>query len=106
MRKRAAGINVRVTPSEKRRMEQRARHAGLTLSEYLRKRALGYAPKFHPPREFFGVLTYLENLTDQLERYDPPLAREYRACADQIREIVLWKGGDADGGDQDLGSAG
>ena len=106
MRKRAAGINVRVTPSEKRRMEQCARYAGLTLSEYLRKRALGYAPKFHPPREFFSVLAHLENLTDQLERYDPPLVREHCACADQIREIVLWKGGNADGGDQDLDSAG
>lgn len=106
MRKREAGINVRVTPAEKRRIEQRASHTGLTLSEYLRRRALGYAPKFHPPREFFSVLACLENLTDQLKRYDPPLAGEYRACAEQIKEIVLWKGGDADGGDQDMGGAG
>lgn len=40
MRKREAGINVRVTPAEKRRIEQRASHTGLTLSEYLRRRAL------------------------------------------------------------------
>lgn len=106
MRKRTAGINVRVTPAEKRRIEQRASHTGLTLSEYLRRRALGYAPKFHPPREFFSLLAYLENLTNQLEQYDPPLAKEYRNCAEQIKEIVLWKGEDADRNDEDMGGAG
>lgn len=106
MRKREAGINVRVTPAEKRRIEQRASHTGLTLSEYLRRRALGYAPKFHPPREFFSVITCLENLTNQLEQYDPPLAKEYRYCAEQIKEIVLWKGEDADRNDENMGGAG
>jgi len=43
------GINVRVTPAEKRRMESAARRCGLTLSEYLRQQALGYTPQFHPP---------------------------------------------------------
>ncbi len=106
MRKRTAGINVRVTPAEKRRIEQRASHTGLTLSEYLRRRALGYAPKFHPPREFFSVLTYMENLTEMLEKYDPPLAKEYRYCAEQIKEIVLWKEEDTDRNDEDMGGAG
>lgn len=105
MRYRKYGVNVRVTPSEKRRMERRASRAGLTLSEYLRKRALGYCPVFHPPAEFFSVLTYMENLMDQLEQYDPPLAQEYRRCADQIREIVLWKGEDADRNDENMAGA-
>ena len=40
MRNRTVGINVRVTPAEKHRMESAARRCGLTLSEYLRQRAL------------------------------------------------------------------
>ena len=105
MRYRKYGVNVRVTPSEKRRMERRASRAGLTLSEYLRKRTLGYCPVFHPPAEFFSVLTYMENLTDQLGQYDPPMAQEHRCCVDQIREIVLWKGEDANRDDENMAGA-
>lgn len=59
MRTRSVGINVRVTPAEKQQIETAARRCGLTLSEYLRKRALGYAPQFHPPQEFFSQPTWI-----------------------------------------------
>ena len=52
MRNRTVGINVRVTPAEKHRMESAARRCGLTLSEYLRQRALGYTPQFSSARVF------------------------------------------------------
>ena len=41
MRKRSVGINGRVSVTEKRKM---AKRCGLSLSEYLRQRALGYEP--------------------------------------------------------------
>ena len=37
-------INIRVTEKEKQRLEQLAGKCGLSLSEYLRKRGLGYEP--------------------------------------------------------------
>ena len=38
------GINVRVSVTEKRKMTLMAKRCGLSLSEYLRQRALGYEP--------------------------------------------------------------
>ena len=60
MRKRCAGINLRVTPEEKRRMAAAARRCGLSLSEYLRQRAVGYEPRWHPPGRLFEALAVLE----------------------------------------------
>ena len=47
MRKRSVGINVRVSVTEKRKMTLMAKRCGLSLSEYLRQRALGYEPGGH-----------------------------------------------------------
>ncbi len=44
MRRRSVGINVRVGVTEKRKMTLMAKQCGLSLSEYLRQRALGYEP--------------------------------------------------------------
>ena len=50
MRKRSVGINVRVSVTEKRKMTLMAKRCGLSLSEYLRQRALGYEPDTRPRR--------------------------------------------------------
>ena len=55
MRKRSVGINVRVSVTEKRKMTLMAKRCGLSLSEYLRQRALGYEPGGHPPKEVFDM---------------------------------------------------
>ena len=56
MRKRSVGINIRVSVTEKKKVTMLARKCGLSLSEYLRQRALGYEPGGHPPKEVFDVL--------------------------------------------------
>ena len=86
MRNRTVGINVRVTPAEKRRME--SARCGLTLSEYLRQWALGYTPQFHPPASLFSVLEELDALADRLPPGDALLCR---AATDQIRDALLPK---------------
>ena len=91
MRTRSVGLNVRVSPAEKQRIQTAAGRCGLTLSEYLRQRALGYAPRFHPPQAFFSYLTWMDNLTDQLARLDPPLAEEYRRCREGLLDSLLRK---------------
>ena len=91
MRTRSVGLNVRVSPAEKNRIQTAAGRCGLTLSEYMRQRALGYAPRFHPPQAFFSYLTWMDNLTDQLARLDPPLAEEYRRCREGLLDSLLRK---------------
>ena len=91
MRTRSVGLNVRVSPAEKQRIQTAAGRCGLTLSEYLRQRALGYAPRFHPPQAFFSCLTWMDNLTDQPARLDPPLAEQYRRCREGLVDSLLRK---------------
>ena len=66
MRKRSVGINVRVSVTEKRKMTLMAKRCGLSLSEYLRQRALGYEPGGHPPKEAFDVLDKLDEIAKKL----------------------------------------
>ena len=56
MRNRSVGINVRVSVTEKKKVTMLAKKCGLSLSEYLRQRALGYEPGGHLPKEVFDVL--------------------------------------------------
>ena len=65
MRKRSVGINVRVSVTEKKKVTMLARKCGLSLSEYLRQRALGYEPGGHPPKEVFDVLDKLDEIAEQ-----------------------------------------
>ncbi len=52
MRDRTIHINLRVTENEKEVIARNARRCGLSLSEFLRKLALGYIPKAIQPIEF------------------------------------------------------
>ena len=67
MRKRSVGINVRVSVTEKRKMTLMAKRCGLSLSEYLRQRALGYEPGGHPPKEAFDVLDKLDEIAESCQ---------------------------------------
>ena len=58
MRKRSVGINVRVSVTEKRKMTLMAKRCGLSLSEYLRQRALGYEP---------GTLLFTHHISQAIE---------------------------------------
>lgn len=91
MRTRSVGLNVRVSPAEKIRIQTVAGRCGLTLSEYLRQRALRYEPRFHPPQAFFSYLTWMDNLTNQLAQLDPPLAEQYRRCREGLLDSLLRK---------------
>ena len=53
MKEKKDSIYVRVTEKEKIRIENKAKKCGLSVSEYLRKRALGYSPKALLPESFY-----------------------------------------------------
>ena len=53
MKEKKNSIYVRVTKKEKIRIENKAKKCGLSVSEYFRKRALGYSPKALLPESFY-----------------------------------------------------
>ena len=59
-------INIRVTEKEKAQLDRLAQKCGLSLSEYLRKRGLGYEPGPFLDDRFYAVyskLCEISNLT-------------------------------------------
>ena len=57
-------LYTRVTPREKEKIKWLAEKCGLSQSEYLRKRALGYAPREIMPDAFFDFSARLDKLCD------------------------------------------
>ena len=86
MRKRSVGINVRVTVTEKKKVTMLARKCSLSLSEYLRQRALGYELGGQPPKEVFDVLDRLDEIAENCS------AREgaaINAQTDRMRDLLI-----------------
>ena len=67
MRKRSVGINVRVSTAEKKRVTMLAKKCGLSLSEYLRQRALDYEPGGQPPKEGCDVLDKIDEIAENCQ---------------------------------------
>ena len=86
MRKRSVGINVRVSVTEKRKMTLMAKRCGLSLSEYLRQRALGYEPGGHPPTEVFDVLDRLDEIAESCSMRD---GATISAHSDRLRDLLI-----------------
>ena len=86
MRKRSVGINVRVTVTEKKRVTMLAKKCGLSLSEYLRQRTLGYEPGGHPSKEVFDVL---DKLDDIAERCSAREGAAINAQTDRMRDLLI-----------------
>ena len=86
MRKRTVGINVRVTVTEKKKVTMLARKCGLSLSEYLRQRALGYEPGEHPPTEVFDVLDKLDEIAENCSARD---GVAINVQTDRLRDLFI-----------------
>lgn len=55
-------IAVRVTAKEKEKIQTKARKCGLSTTEYVKQRALGYEPRTVPPDALLLVLKSLASL--------------------------------------------
>ena len=86
MRKRSVGINVRVSVTEKKKVTMLARKCGLSLSEYLRQRALEYESVGHPPKEVFDVLDKLDEIAERCSAQD---AAAIITQTDRIRDLLI-----------------
>ena len=68
MKERKAQLKMLATEKEKVRIQNKAKKCGLSVSEYLRKRALGYSPKTLLPETFYDFTERLGILFDALEK--------------------------------------
>ena len=86
MRNRTVGINVRVTVTEKKKVTMLAKKCGLSLSAYLRQRALEYEPGGHPPKEVFDVLDKLDDIAERCSARDET---DIIAQTDRMRDLLI-----------------
>ena len=86
MRKRSVGINVRVSVTEKRKMTLMAKRCGLSLSEYLRQRALDYEPSGQPPKEVFDMLDKIDEIAESCSMRD---GTAINAQTDRMRDLLI-----------------
>ena len=90
MNERANSLYVRVTEKEKIRIKNKADKCGLTVSEYLRKRALGYSPKALLPESFYEFSSKLGDLYEQLNKgYSNELEERILSLIDEIQLKLL-----------------
>ena len=86
MRNRTVGINVRVSVTEKKKVTMLARKCGLSLSEYLRQRALGYEPGGPSPKEVFDVLDKIDEIAENCSMRD---GAAISAHTDRLRDLLI-----------------
>ena len=65
MNNKKIGLYLTVTAAEKRRIKKNAALCGLKQSEYIRGRALGYAPKAVPPDAFYHFCEKVDALCEK-----------------------------------------
>ena len=58
-------IAVRVTVREKEKIQAKARKCGLSTTEYVKQRALGYEPRSIPPDALFTLIEKISELEDK-----------------------------------------
>jgi len=66
-RERNVGINIRVTPDEKKKISRYAKKCRLTLSEYIRKVAVRDEPKVFIPKEIEDSLLRIRTVIHDME---------------------------------------
>ena len=83
-------IAVRVTAMAKARIQAKASKCGLSVTEYVKQRALGYEPRAVPPDALFVCLERLGELADKAS--SPELDKEISAVLKQITAAFLLPG--------------
>ena len=91
MKEKLKSVYVRVTEKEKIRIQNKAKKCGLSVSEYLRKRALGYSPKALLPDTFYVFSEKLGALYEQLKiQGADKLCESVLSLLDEIQKELLF----------------
>ena len=88
MTKRTERLEVRLTPQEQSKIERNAERCGISTSEYVRQRCLGFAPSAVSPD---AVQAAREPLFELLNRQDlpPGCEAQIESVLDDLREVYL-----------------
>ena len=90
MNDKKARIELRVTQSEKNRIARLAENCGLSQSEYIRQRTLGYAPRTVLPDVFFHFYQMLCRLCDEVaDKVSPDTERRLLETVEEIQRQLL-----------------
>lgn len=90
MNDKKARIELRVTQSEKEKIARLAESCGLSQSEYVRQRTLGYAPRTVLPDVFFDFYQTLCRLCDEVaDKVTPDTERKLLEVVDEIQRQLL-----------------
>ena len=90
MNDKKARIELRVTQSEKKTISKLAESCGLSQSEYVRQRALGYAPRTVLPDVFFQFYQTLCRLCDEVaDKVSPDTEQSLLETVDEIQRQLL-----------------
>ena len=85
-----ARIELRVTQSEKMKIARLAESCGISQSEYVRQRTLGYAPRTLLPDVFFDFFQMLCRLCDEVaDKVSPDTERRLLETVDEIQRQLL-----------------
>ena len=88
MKERTQSIYTRTTPAEKQQIERKARKCGLSVSEYIRQRCLGYTPREIPPNTYYELCRKLE------EARKPGSGDAILSLLDDMRKELILPGRD------------
>ncbi len=66
-KERTERLDIRLSVSEKAAVQRKAKACGLSISEYVRKRALGYEPRAAPSDELLAFTSALIELMNKNE---------------------------------------
>ena len=82
-----ARIDIRVRPEVKRKIEKLASKCGLTITEYLTKRALGFTPRTVLPDAFYLFYSKLCEICNN--NMTPEMEKRLLAFIDEIHSEIL-----------------
>ena len=83
LKEKSARIELRVTAKEKGKIQKKKKKCGLSTTEYVKQRALGYEPRGIPPDALFLCLEKLGEIADKAS--SPNLDKE---ISDVLKEIT------------------
>ncbi len=88
MKNRTMRLYTRVTPAELTKVRSLAKRCGLSVSEYIRQCALGFAPREIQPEIFYELIRRIETL------YGETRSEEILSLVKDIRAELILPGKD------------
>ena len=91
-KERTMRLDLRVSPQEKKKIETTAKKCGISVSEYMRQRALGFSPREIPPVEWYSIMNHLYRINERLDKYSPKTERKLDSLIENMRLQFLSPG--------------